>query len=106
MPAGQTKAAVGSGGDREFLALDWKPMQRNTLQGFVTIVLPSGLRIRECSLHEKNGKRWVSLPGKPWTRQDGTTSYVAILDFADDEARFRFQRLALAAIDEMLGGAA
>jgi len=31
-------------------------------------VLPSGLRIKECSVHERDGKRWVGLPGKPWKK--------------------------------------
>ncbi len=41
----------------------WHPCERNTLRGFADIFLPSlHLEIRDCAVHEKNGKRWVQLP--------------------------------------------
>jgi hypothetical protein len=40
---------------------------KNTLRGFFTVAFPSGLIIRDCMLHEKNGKRWVSLPAREYT---------------------------------------
>jgi hypothetical protein len=64
----------------ELLATEWSALEKNTLRGFL-------------------------LRGKPWTRPDGTTSYVPLLNFTSDDARFRFQRLALAAIDNLRGGA-
>ena len=100
-----TKPAVEISRGKEFLANDWKAFEKNTLKGFVTILLPSGLCIRECSVHEKNGNRWIGLPGKPWNRKDGTTTYIPIIDFANDGARVRFQNLALAAINNLLEGA-
>lgn len=102
LPVPMHSAGISGSGRREFIAIDWKAFEKNTLRGFCTIVLPSGLRIKECTVHEKNGSRWLGLPGKPWTKNDGTTSYISILDFANDEARTRFQRLALAAVDELL----
>jgi hypothetical protein len=87
----------------EFVASDWRPMPKNTLLGFCSITLPSGMRIKECTVHEKSGKRWVSLPGKPWTKQDGTTGYVSILDFSTLEQKNRFQKLALEAVDALIG---
>jgi hypothetical protein len=87
-----------------FSASDWKAYEKNTLRGFVTIDLPSGMRIKECTVHEKNGKRWIGLPGKPWIKSDGTTGYVSILDFASEETKNRWQRLALAAVDDLLLG--
>ena len=44
-------------------ASNWRPMLRNTLQGFLTLTLsPSGVVMNECSLHEKGDKRWIGLP--------------------------------------------
>jgi hypothetical protein len=43
---------------------DWQEVKRNTLRGFFTVTLPSGLKIRDCSLHEKNGARWIAFPVK------------------------------------------
>jgi hypothetical protein len=88
----------------DFIATDWKPLRKNTLQGFCTITLPSGLRIKECSFHERDGKRWVGLPGRPWQKPDGATGYVSFLDFSNNQAKDRFQQFALAAIDTLLLG--
>ena len=100
----KAKPADRRGGRVDFVATEWKPLQRNTLKGFLTIVLPSGLRIKDCSLHEKNGERWVSFPAKPWTKRDGTSSFISFLDFTSAIAKARFQKLALAAIDELFAG--
>jgi hypothetical protein len=86
---------------RTFVAKDWKPFTKKTLRGFVTIVLPSGLKIKNVSFHERDGKQRIGLPGKPYTKQDGSTTYVSIIDFETNEARYRFQDLALEAINEM-----
>jgi hypothetical protein len=47
-------------------ASDFREVVRNTLRGFMILTLsPSGIRLRECALHEKDGKRWIGLPSKP-----------------------------------------
>lgn len=86
-----------------FLATDWEPERQNTKQGFCTITMPSGLRIRRCIVHELNGKRWVLMPAKPWTKPDGTTSYVCILDFVGPASKDLWQQHALAAVEALLG---
>lgn len=93
-------------------ASDWHPMARATLRGFVTLKLePSGIVIRECTLHERDGKRWVALPGRPQLAKhgqplkdlNGKVLYVSIVEIAGTEARTRFQKAALAAIYKLLG---
>lgn len=94
-------------------ATDWRPVHRNTLQGFVTLKLsPSGIALRECSLHEKDGKRWIGLPAKPQIdsegrhRKDPTTGkglYTAIVEITGKDERERFQEASLAALDCLLG---
>ncbi len=95
--------AVATGGHREFIASDWKPLEKNTLRGFFTIILPSGMRLRECSLHARDGSRWIGLPTKTWTKRDGSTAHTPLVDFVSDDALDRFGVLALAAIDKLLG---
>jgi hypothetical protein len=87
-----------------FVASEWKAMEKNTLRGFVTLELPSGLRIKDVSLHEREQARWISLPAIPWTGMDGKTNYRAVIDFTSEDARRRFQGLALKAIDLLLLG--
>jgi hypothetical protein len=93
---------------QQFIASDWKPYSKNTLQGFFNLTLPSGLIIRECSYHERDSKSWVAMPAKPWVKQDGSTSYVTILEFVDKQTQYEFGCLAVAAIEQLLaaqGGA-
>ncbi len=94
-------------------ASNFRPMVRNTLQGFFTVKLaPSGLVLRECSLHERDGKRWIGLPSKPQIdaegrqRKDPTTGkglWAPIVEIAGKDERAQFQQAALAAVDRLLG---
>jgi hypothetical protein len=96
-------------------ASDWRPMVRNTLQGFVTLELaPSGMRLRECALHEKDGRRWIGLPSKPQLDAEGRhridpatlkKAYVPVVEVTGKTERERFQKAALAAVDKLLAGA-
>ena len=89
----------------EFTARDWKSVEKNTLCGFCTIETPGGVIYKEVSIHERDGKRWIALPSRPWQKSDGTTGYVQVIEFRDKEVRERFQIKALAAIDKLLGKA-
>jgi hypothetical protein len=51
--------------------LEFKPLVKNTLRGFAVLDVPPGIIVREFSIHEKNGKRWASLPAKPMLDADG-----------------------------------
>jgi hypothetical protein len=94
-------------------ATDWRPRVSNTLQGFVNLALdPSGLVLRDCTLHQKSERRWVGLPGKLQVdaegraRKDPTTAkplYSPVVEIPDRECRDRFQAAALAAIDLLHG---
>jgi hypothetical protein len=79
----------------------WRPYQKNTLLGFLSLELPSGLVINDISLHEKNGSRWTSMPAKQYELH-GEKTWAPLIEFADRDSRESFQQLALAAIDEYL----
>lgn len=100
------KAAGENGGHREFIAVSgsWRPFEKNTLKGFVSILLPSGMRINDVTLHERDGKRWIGMPAQRYTALDGSTKFSPIVEFESDKARFRFQSLALKALDRLLEG--
>ncbi len=79
---------------------DFKSLNKNTLKGFLTIRMTSvGLEIRDIALHEKNGKRWLSMPAKPYKKPDGSQGWAYILDFFNKDLGKRFQKLALSALD-------
>lgn len=83
----------------------FRSYQKNTLQGFATIRLSNiGLEIRDVCLHEKDGKRWIQLPAKPYQKTDGKQGWTYILDFYDKARAEQFQKLALQALDIYLRG--
>lgn len=94
-------------------ASDWRAIERNTLRGFLVLRLaPSGLVLRDCSLHEKDGKRWIGLPSKPQLDDEGRQRtapatgkrlYAPIVEIAGKAEREAFQIAALAAADRLLG---
>jgi hypothetical protein len=72
--------------------LNWKPLVRNSLRGFVDIELPIGLVIYEIPVLTSHGKRWASLPSKPVLDRDGKhvetngkKQYVPILEWRSRE---------------------
>ena len=86
----------------EVEVLDFKSYEKNTLRGFLDIMLPAiGMKIIGCTLHEKGESRWIGLPGRPY-EENGEKKWAAILDFTDKDARAAFQKAALAAVDAYL----
>jgi hypothetical protein len=95
----KAKPAGASGGHRELSISNWKAHQKNSLQGFFTLTLPSGMVVHNCSFHRKDGSRWIGLPARQFTKPDGSVSYSPLIEFVSDEDRRRFQIAALGALD-------
>lgn len=76
----------------------WKAFRKNTLLGFFDLTLPSGMIVHGCSVHERDGERWIGLPAQKFTKADGSAGFTPVIDFTSKEARQKFQEQALAAI--------
>jgi hypothetical protein len=75
-----------------FKITDAKPITKNTLRGFFSLEFTAtGMVIKDCMLHEKNGKQWIGFPGKPYSKADGAQSWVNIIDFVDTRSKYHFQ---------------
>jgi hypothetical protein len=93
------------------IASNFREVVRNTLKGFFDLELSNGLTLNDCSLHEKAGKRWISLPAKAQIDSEGRHAigpngkklYITIVEIKDRVRRERFQAEALAAVDALLG---
>jgi len=119
-PAPGRGAAVGTGvgvGDKPpppMTASDWRPVVSNTLRGFFSLCLPPwDIAVPEFSLHQNGDRRWVGMPGRAQIDangqhridpQTGKRAYTPVLVIRDREKRERFQRAALAAVDQLLEG--
>jgi hypothetical protein len=86
---------------RQICVTSWRPFLKNTLIGFAEFTLPSGLVVKDCTVHQKGDRRWVSFPGRPYER-DGKTEYVSFLTFNTKERSAEFQSAALEALDTYL----
>ena len=78
--------------------VEWRAFQKNTLRGFAIIELPSGLIVRDVSVHQKNGKWWAGLPSRPVLDAEGRQisnhaghkQYAAVLGWRDRALADRF----------------
>jgi hypothetical protein len=86
---------------------NFRPQRSNTLFGFATIFIPAlHLRIVDCTVHEKNGARWISLPAKAQITKDGTVrrddrgkvAYSTVLEFTDRSTKDAFSERVIAAL--------
>ena len=85
---------------------DFKPMERNTLRGFLRVWLPSGMVVHDMSLHVKDGKAWVSPPGRPMVGRDGTQirdsagkgQFNPTISFTDRATQDKFSEAIVAAV--------
>jgi hypothetical protein len=97
MPATVTTASSG------FSVSNWKPFEKNTPRGFLSLTTPSGMVIHGVTLHQKGDSRWLGMPSRSFEK-DGTTTWTSVVEFASKAARDKFQAEALAAVDRFLGG--
>lgn len=82
----------------------FRKLVKNTLQGFVTVRMTKiGIEIRDITVHEKNGKRWLGMPAKPQIDKTGSpikdsngkSKYVFIIDFYEKSFKEKFQEAVL-----------
>ncbi len=97
-----TKPAEGVGGHRSLQIRDWVPHQKNTLKGFFTASLPSGLVLHSLMLHEKGDARWIGFPSREWTNDEGVKQYAKLIEFRDRRTADRFRDALLDALDKHL----
>ena len=91
----------------------WKPLQKNTLQGFATIEIGAlALRIHDIAVHRKGNRTWAALPAKPWlkggvaiTDDAGKIQYSAMFEFTSREVADAFSRAVARAVEEKFPGA-
>jgi DNA-binding cell septation regulator SpoVG len=101
----QAKPAEGNGGHREITIAGWKPLTKNTLRGFLSVNLPSGMVIHNVTVHEKDKARWVGLPAREWTNDQGEKQYTRLVEFRDRATANRFRDAVLDALDKYLEAA-
>jgi DNA-binding cell septation regulator SpoVG len=95
-------AAPDNGGHRSIIIADWKPHTKNTLRGFFSATLPSGMVIHNVTVHEKGEARWISLPSREWTNDQGIRQFAKLIEFTDRATANKFRDQVLDALDKHL----
>jgi hypothetical protein len=68
---------------------NFKRMERGALKGFFDLESPwGGVILKECCLFEKGDRRFIGWPSRSYQKQDGSKSYVDIVEFADNKDKY------------------
>jgi len=85
--------------DKQIEIRNWTPQTKNTLRGFCTLRLPSGMIIERVMLHEKGDNRWISFPGREYTDEQGQKQFAGFIRFDNRAIADRFRDLVLDSLD-------
>ena len=65
---------------------NFKPLYEGVRKATFDIFFPNmGMTIKSFSLMEKDGKRWVSFPSKPFKTQEGETKYFSFVAISEEK---------------------
>ena len=82
---------------------DYRPYEKNTLKAFVALeILDIGMTIKDCTVHQRDGRAWIGFPGKKFTDKEGNDQWTNILEIKDDDKREEFRSSAVAAIKKFV----
>jgi len=79
--------------------VQFRPFEKNTLRGFLTVRTPAGWEIHDICVHQKGAQRWLTMPAKPVKKETGETVWFPIIRLAERERWEAFQKATLAALD-------
>lgn len=66
--------------------MEFKPHNNKNLIGFANFWVPKmGLEIYGCSLHQKEGRRWLNLPSREYKDAEGVVKYMPVIRFRDKD---------------------
>ena len=78
----------------------FKSFQKGSLQGFADLYFPKwGVEVKGCTLHMKEGKRWVNFPSKEFDNDKGEKVYMSLIKFESKDHYMAFSREAKEAIE-------
>lgn len=81
--------------------MKYKRVNKGTLLGYADLYMPKmGIEIYGCSLHQKDGKRWVNLPSREYTDDKGEKKYMSIVRFPNKFHLDEFIKQAKEAIEK------
>lgn len=81
--------------------IKFKSVVKGSLMGYADFYVPKmGIEIYGCSLHRKDGRRWINLPSKEYKNELGETKYAPVVRFKEKEHLNLFSEECKKAIDK------
>ena len=83
--------------------LNYKSIMKGCLLGKFDIVIPEwgALTIHECTVFQKEGKRWIALPSKEYQAKDGQKKHYGLIKF-DMKVFEKLQAAALSLLEKLM----
>ena len=98
----QEKPADANGGLFDITVVRWRPYEKGSLRGFLSISLAQKIQINDLMLFDGNGSRSIKLPDKEYKKRDGSTGRSHVIEFDSKTVEREFQSAVLAALDHYL----
>jgi hypothetical protein len=81
--------------------LKFQSVNKGSFLGYADFYIPkTGLEIFSCQVFQKDGKRWVNMPSREYTNEQGEKKFSSYLRYRDPAHRDMFNELALKAIEK------
>lgn len=89
-----------------FVVEEYRPIAKGAWRGWLIVMQPSGQRIHDCGLFERDGHWWVAPPSKPRLGRDGQqrrdangkAQWSPVVSFATKELADKWSDAVLAAL--------
>lgn len=81
--------------------LNYRPMNKGHLVGYLDVEIePWKLEVRDLTVWNKDGRAWVNMPAKKYTKDDGSQGFSEVVRFVDSEYKENFRKAVLAALHD------
>lgn len=81
--------------------LKFQSVNKGNFVGFCDFFIPkTGIEIYGCQLFQKDGRRWINMPSREYTNDQGEKKYAPYLRFRDPAHKEMFNELALKAVEK------
>ena len=79
----------------------YKSVNKGSLLGYADLFVPkTGLEIYGCTLHQKEGRRWINFPSREYSDETGEKKYAPIVRFREKAHMEGFTKVAKEAIEK------
>ena len=81
--------------------IKFQSVNKGSFVGYADFYIPkTGLEIYGCQLFQKDGKRWINMPAREYTNEQGEKKYAPYVRYREPNHKELFSEYALKAIEK------